>query len=301
MHCTLLLHSTTGNTRLVARHAAAHLERTGHTCVVHDIVRQPEPPSLEQTELLIVAAPTMYFRVTKAMEQFVARLPRPPGGPRPALLLATAAGEPGAHFELLARQLQERGWVTLGARWLMMPTNWPPHRHLARLASLAEPLAALVARVLPASRILLAVSWPDLGLPSDDAPERLARWLDRMVDLVAAAPPTAADPAALHRGLPGMALLGRKMTVEMMRKGTDPRVIAERCARCGTCVAVCPSGCITRADAQAVPRVGEGCTGCWACFNHCPEGAIDAWLVPPGTSQYRAPDRALRRLFRSSE
>lgn len=298
MNCTLLLHSTTGNTKLVARYAAAHLERAGHTCEIHDIVRHPNPPALEQTELLIVAAPTMYFRVSHAMERVVAALPRPSGGPRPALLLATASGEPGAHFELLAGQLQARGWVTLGSHWLMMPTNWPPHRNVARLAALAAPLAAKLARVLPASRALLALSWPDLGVPSSAAPGRLGRFLDAMIARAAAGPSPAVDPASLHRGLPGAAALGRRMTPEMMRKATDPRVLSRRCRCCGTCVSVCPVGCITRTSEDEVPRVGAGCTGCWACFNHCPEGAIDGWFVSAGVGQYRAPEPSLRQLFR---
>ena len=262
------------------------------------MLRQPEPPTLEQTELLIVAAPTMYFRVSNAMERVVAALPRPAGGPRPALLLATASGEPGAHFELLAGQLQVRGWVTLGSHWLMMPTNWPLHRYVARLAALAEPLAAQLARAVPASRALLALSWPDLGVPSRSAPARLERFLDAMIERAKVGPSRAVDPASLHRGLPGTAELGRRMTPKMMRKATDPRVLSHRCGRCGTCVSVCPVGCITRTSEDDTPRVGAGCTGCWSCFNHCPDGAIDGWFVSPGTSQYRAPDRLLRQLLR---
>lgn len=299
MNCTLLLHSTTGNTKLIARYAAAHLERCGHTCEVHDIVKEPAPPALDETELLIVAAPTMYFRVSHAMERVVAALPRPQGAPRPALLLGTASGEPGAHFELLAAQLQARGWTTLGAHWLIMPTNWPPHRYVARLAALAEPLAARVARAIPASRMLLALSWPDLGVPSSGAPARLERFLDAMISRASAGSLQAADPASMHRALPGVAAMGRKMTVEMMRKATNPKVLAGRCGRCGTCVAVCPSSCISRDHDDAVPQVGAGCTGCWACFNHCPDGAIDGWFVSAGACQYRSPERSLRQLFRS--
>lgn len=295
MNCTLFLHSTTGNTRLLACLARTILEERGHDCPIHDIVKQPEPPALQDTDLLIVAAPTMYFRVSYAMERFVAGL-APVGGPRPALLLGTCSGEPGAHFELLARDLEPKGWVTVGAHWEMMPTNWPPHRRFARPFALAEPLAAQVARISPAVRALLALTWPDVGVPVEPK-RRLERFLERVLDR-ASAVSDAPAPETLHKGLPGMAQLGRKMKVEMMRKATDPRVDAGRCNRCGTCVAVCPVGCITRSDDEAVPVVGQSCTGCWACFNHCPEGAIAGWFSPAGMCQYRAPARAVRRLFR---
>jgi NAD-dependent dihydropyrimidine dehydrogenase PreA subunit/flavodoxin len=295
MNCTLLLHSTTGNTRLLARLARTTLQELGHACTIHDIVKQPEPPDLEQTELLIVAAPTMYFRVTYAMERFVAEL-RPVSGRRPALLLGTCSGEPGAHFELLAQDLEPKGWVTLGAHWEVMPTNWPPHRRFARPFALAEPIAEQIGRLIPAARPLLSLTWPDVGVPVEPR-QRLERFLERMLDR-AGALSEAPEPRTLHRGLPGMAEVGRRMRVEMMRKATDPTIDAARCGRCGTCVAVCPVGCITRSDEEAVPSVGHSCTGCWACFNHCPDGAIAGWFTPPGKCQYRAPAPEVRRLFR---
>jgi len=300
MNCTLLLHSTTGNTRLLARHAAAVLERAGHTCQIHDIVKDPETPDLAQTDLLLVAAPTMYFRVSYAMELFVARLPAPAdGGLRPAVLLGTAGGEPGAHFELLARQLHELGWITLGAHWVMMPNNWPPHRRVARPLASAEPLAAKIAQLVPLSRWLLALAWPDLGLPADSAPAQLERFLLQMLRRAGAgALSRAPAPEALHHGMPGLAALGRRIDVEMMRKATAPRVLTRRCGHCGSCVKVCPVGCVSRADEQSAPVFGDTCTGCWACYNRCPDNAIIGWGVPVGAGQYRSPPVALLRLFR---
>ena len=69
-------------------------------------------------------------------------------------------------------------------------------------------------------------------------------------------------------------------------------------AGCGTCVAVCPVGCISRAAEDAVPNVGSGCTGCWACYNHCPDGAISGLGCPRGAGRYAGPSPAMRELFR---
>lgn len=45
-----------------------------------------------------------------------------------------------------------------------------------------------------------------------------------------------------------------------------------RCDDCGTCVEVCPCGCITLDGRR--PRFGSGCTVCVRCLNVCPRHAI---------------------------
>ena len=54
MRITILLHSTTGNTRLVTRYAARRLEAAGHDVTVHDIVKRrgEEPALLRHRSLL---------------------------------------------------------------------------------------------------------------------------------------------------------------------------------------------------------------------------------------------------------
>jgi len=69
----ILVHSTTGNTRLVARHAAGRLEAAGWEVTRHDIVKRPEPPPIHDVDLLGVASPTMYFRTTIAIQESPAR------------------------------------------------------------------------------------------------------------------------------------------------------------------------------------------------------------------------------------
>ena len=53
MKIQFLLHSTTGNTRLVTRYAAGYLRVQGHDCDIHDIAKRREPPDLAQVDLLL--------------------------------------------------------------------------------------------------------------------------------------------------------------------------------------------------------------------------------------------------------
>jgi NAD-dependent dihydropyrimidine dehydrogenase PreA subunit len=297
MRITILLQSATGNTRLVTRHAQRTLEDAGHAVTVHDIAREPLPP-LDETELLGVACPTMYFRPSFAMEQALEALPDGNGRTRPAFLLATAGGEPGAHFEILGELLARKGYRALGACWVIFPDSWPPHHHAVRHLAPLEPLAARLASLGPRSlRSLLAIAWPALGVPDARDRDRVERFLARIVAEAQAGRLDAPPPAALHRASLHLDAAGRRVRREAVEPYARPRFEAARCDGCGSCVVVCPAHIIVQRAEKAVPVVGDGCTGCFACYNRCPRGAISAWASPGGEAQYHGPSRAARAVF----
>ena len=300
MNCTILLHSTTGNTRVVTRFAAARIEAKGHRCTIHDVARHPEPPSLDDVDLLGVSCPTMYFRPTLAMERAVDRLPAAAGGAlRPAFLLATASGETGAHFPLLAEQLRGKGWWTLGARFVPCVNNWPPQRTLTGLVAPARPLAEILVARWEQLGARLSFLWPDVGETEARFRGDVAAFVDEMLRRAGSdASPETFAPTGLRVGSKLTSLLGRRITPDKMRWATSISICAERCTACGVCVAVCPVGCLSREEDDDVPRVGDDCTGCWACHNHCPEGAISGLVSPHGAGRYAGPSRKLRDLFR---
>jgi NAD-dependent dihydropyrimidine dehydrogenase PreA subunit len=298
MKCLILLHSATGNTRLMARYAESRIRRAGHECTIHDITARPRPPVLGKVDLLGVACPTMYFRPTFAMERFVARMPESKT-PKPAFLLATAGGEPGAHFSLLAEQLSHKNYIVMGAHWVVFPESWPPHLALVKgLAGRANYGRNLCER-FPSFRPWLGIAWPEVGVPQQKDRDALERFLVKRLEKTPGFRPEEAPPfQALHRSMPGFNLMGRMVTSEIAREYTAVKVIPERCSRCGICVKVCPAGCITQGTGEVLPVFGSGCTGCWACFQHCPDRAISGWKVVPGQGRYPGPSRELRRLFK---
>ena len=152
MKALILLHSATGNTRLVALYAASRLKMDGYQVDVHDIVKKPTPPSLDDVDLLGVACPTMYFRPTFAMQRFIARMPAAESVRRPAFLLATCSGDPGAHFPLLAEQLASRGFYTLGARHIIFSTSWPIQITIERHWQFTTPIGSFLSRNLRSLR-----------------------------------------------------------------------------------------------------------------------------------------------------
>jgi NAD-dependent dihydropyrimidine dehydrogenase PreA subunit len=299
MKCTILLHSATGNTRLVAQFASRRLIEAGHQCILHDIVTDPEPPDCGDVDLLGVACPTNYFGQSRVMQQFLDRLPpgTTPGDsgdppPRLAFQLGTSGGEPGAHFVTQAEQLQHLGWLTLGARSVSFPDSWPPHRALTKPLSFTASIGKALGAKLSPLRALLSLPYPDMHQPSHRTVSRLGRFIDRVARRAAVRDHLAAQsPADLAKDRPRVLVnLGRSMTLEKIRHATNIRIDAHRCTRCGTCVDLCPSGCLTRANDQSVPRVGTTCVGCWACYQHCPADAISGWHAPAGKGRYPGPD-----------
>ena len=321
MNILILLHSTTGNTRLVTRHAAMTLRAAGHRCTVHNIVKEPAPPDLGAVDLLGVAAPTMYCRQTFAMEQFLDRLPPGPG--RPAFLLGTCAGEPGAHFALQAEQLAARGFVVLGAHWVMAPLNIATDafpgattvgRTMDRFPRATRTIGALLGLYHPVLSALLSVGGMrllrgtasmislDLGVPDARDRRALERFLEQMArQAMAGDLDHVPRPNALHRAIPPFNFLGRVFRQSLLNSDYFRVQIDERrCNMCSTCVKVCPVRTITQQEGQ-VPRVGTNCGGCFACFNYCPEGAVNiSGLILAGSGgrgQYKGPPRAMRAVF----
>jgi coenzyme F420 hydrogenase subunit beta len=62
-------------------------------------------------------------------------------------------------------------------------------------------------------------------------------------------------------------------------------VHADRCIRCGTCVAVCPSNSIGVRAETGLPELVKMCTGCSLCWDFCPRGGLRyEALWPPSTT-----------------
>ncbi len=59
---------------------------------------------------------------------------------------------------------------------------------------------------------------------------------------------------------------------------------ADRCIRCGTCIAACPSNSIGIGEDTDLPELVKMCTGCSLCWDFCPRGGLRyEALWPPST------------------
>lgn len=298
MKITILLHSTTGNTKVVTHYAAAVLEAEGHSCAVVDIVKHPDPPALEGVDLLGVACPTLYFRPPFAMERYLARLPVAPHGPTPAFLFGTCMGAPGAQFALIAEQLLHKQFIALCTHWVLAPSNWPTHIHAMRKLETTTPIGTWLNTLSRPLRPLWGSIWPYCVVPDELDRRAFDAFLLRALRLAGEGRlDQAPTPNELHHDLPTTNTQGRifpRYALDSLGFSADP----SRCSRCGTCLSVCPVDVVRRDGDDELPRFLTGCTGCFACFNHCPDGAISCLGTPAGAGRYHGPPRRMRELFR---
>lgn len=70
-----------------------------------------------------------------------------------------------------------------------------------------------------------------------------------------------------------------------------PTLDRSKCAKCGTCVKLCPYNAIKIGDAYFPEFDNDSCLGCSKCFNSCPHEAIDFQKVYGASrTKYPKPD-----------
>jgi pyruvate formate lyase activating enzyme len=62
---------------------------------------------------------------------------------------------------------------------------------------------------------------------------------------------------------------------ELIRPQPDLLYSREKCARCGTCIQVCPQGALSFGDDGYILIDRVKCDGCGDCVEECPEGALE--------------------------
>jgi Pyruvate/2-oxoacid:ferredoxin oxidoreductase delta subunit/flavodoxin len=300
MKVAILYHSTTGNTKVIALYAQKKMQKMGHQCEIWDITKKEIP--LDDIDLIGVASPTLYFRGSFTMDRILTHL-SPVGEEKKkrAFLFASCAGEPGAQFQTQAKILRNKGYLTLGAHWVMAPSNWPLQRALTDKISWSTPVGKAVASKFRPLKGLLAFLWPDLGTPDIKDREGFDTFLTQMVNMALSDEIEIPSINSLHKGFPGAVASGMKITLEKAGKAARIHINPDTCIDCDICIKSCPERVIMKASPSEKPVVGAGCAGCFTCYHLCPKGAIHSFTTKGGSGKYHGPSEEFRAIFTLDE
>lgn len=234
--------SGTGNTLLVARRMAEVFQAAGATVTLKRMEKaNPEtvrPPVGDG--LLGLAFPVAAFSTYPLVWRFVERLPA--GGGARVFMVDTLGGFSGLLVGPLRRLLESKGYVPVGARQILMPSNYlgraKPAAECAGKTQQGLAKAEQYAREILAGR----AHWRRLSpLPYG--------WVRRIWQLVE-----------------------RRM---MIPDGRAFKVSCDRCTRCRLCVELCPVRNISLGAGPAdLPVFGGVCQQCQRCIACCPAHAI---------------------------
>ncbi len=261
-HVDLYWFSGTGNTLRAARVLAEELTANGSDVRLIPIERA-DPANVDPERTLGIATVVAVFTTYPLVWGFLENLPPVDG--TGAFLLDTMASRSGGMTGSTRRLLEAKGYTPLGAREIIMPSNYLQQSHneaddrvkllagLDRVRRFAADLQAGQARWKRWMGLLARLSY------------RISRW---------------------------------SKPWEHIRRSLGLHAVDDACTRCDLCVCLCPTGAVSRADAS-VPAFSDACQGCMRCYSFCPTHAIRRADKP--SDPYRAegisatdflPDRA---------
>lgn len=223
-------------------------------------IERSAPKAVDLGKTLGLAFPVAAFTTYPLVWSFVDALPQGDGAE--VFMVATMGGMSAAVAGQLRSALTRKGYKPVGARQIIMPSNFMRKSvdaaKDAKTAAKAEREATAFATALLDGKAHWGAGVPPLA--------KAARWF--------------CSHAFEKSGKVRFATVG---------------VAPAKCVNCGLCAKLCPTGNITMAN---LPSFDDLCQGCMRCFAYCPSQAI--YLGAPGKpySNYQGlpPDRFLAEL-----
>lgn len=228
--------SGSGNTWTVAREVADCLLDGGVSTELRPLEKS-DPLDSEIAGTLGLAFPVAMFTAYPFVWDFIEGLPD--GNGRSVFMMDTLAGFSGGIVGPLKRVLARKGYRTIGAKEIRMPSNYsrkePEEEKDGQIRARGLKKAASFAEDLNSG----SSSWRGIPILSDI-----------------------------------ISKVGRNagsFAWRFARKKFPLAVDAEACSRCGLCEKICPVGNISIDD---LPVFGNSCFYCQRCISFCPEKAI---------------------------
>ncbi|MCP4131150.1 MAG: 4Fe-4S ferredoxin [bacterium] len=235
----LYYYSGTGNTLLVIQEMVKVLEENAITVALHRI-EKTNPASIRTDRTIGLAFPVAFQSTFPFLWDFFRALPNTNG--TEVFMIDTMMAFSGAIVGPLKKTLKQKGYTCIGAKEIIMPSNWFPKKINKDKNELK------IKKGLQQTR-------------------KYAR------DLV--------NKKTAWRRIPGLSdLLYRLCCNDFMMKnvntasGKKITANSDKCTGCGLCSRLCPVGNISMSATNKFPEWSNQCEICMRCLCFCPAGAV---------------------------
>jgi len=232
----LYYYSGTGNTLLVTRQMAQVFEENAITVNMHRI-EKTDPASIRTDTTIGLAFPVAFQSTFPFLWDFFRALPKCNG--TEVFMVDTMISFSGAIVGPLKKMLKRKGYHCIGAKEIVMPSNWFPKNINEREKEARIEEGKEQARTYALDLIQGRSAWRRIQILSDLFYRLCCN--DYMMKNVNTAP-------------------GRRIAVDR-----------DRCTDCGLCSRLCPVGNIT---VNKHPEWSDRCQTCMRCLCFCPAGAV---------------------------
>jgi ferredoxin len=246
---TLFWYSQTGNSFSCAERAGDLLERSGYEVTVSYVLNPTD--SSDDADSFLFVFPTMQFYVPPAMKNFINNLPRQSTNKK-ALAIITCAGAPANVPSILKRMLSEKNIDLVNHLVIRSSNSW-----------------IFLNKIIPLPR--------KTNKPDEKSLIRVESFIQRNIINSIRRRLTIFNPFSLFHWI---GVYGESASENELKKLYGERTfIKEECIDCNFCVALCPSGAISRAE--EISYDDDLCIGCCGCMNVCPTNAWRCSKIGP--------------------
>lgn len=245
---TIYFYSGTGNTWLVVQEMVKVFHEKGLRVSTRRI-EDTDPDTIDREGTMGLAFPVAYQSTFDFLWDFFESMPRTTG--TPVFMVDTMMMFSGAIVGPLKKCLERKGYNCIGAREIVMPTNWFPRKIDEKKNGEIRTQGLTEARTYAEDLVQGKTTWGRIPLLSDSF--RLLCCNEFMMNNVNTAP-------------------GKKI-----------RVKEDICTGCGLCQRLCPMDNISM---EGHPLHGDDCEVCMRCLNYCPAEAV--FIPGKDWARYRA-------------
>ncbi len=246
---TIFWYSQTGNSFSCAERAGNLLEENGYE-VTYSYVLNPTDNSYE-ADLFLFVFPAMQFFVPPPVKNFIKNIPLQ-RTEKKALAIITCAGAPANVPSILKGLLFEKNIALVNNLIIRSRNSW-----------------IFLTKLIPPIR--------KTKKPDEKSFIRVESFIQKNMIKGIRKKLIIFNPFSLFHWI---GVSGESASENELKKLYGDRTfIKEKCTDCNFCVALCPSGAITREE--EINYNDDLCIGCCGCMNVCPTNAWQCSKIPP--------------------